>query len=67
MGDQDLFCIFLVTDFRSRELVLLGVLPNALGSSEVLRSGGNRTRWAIPSNWCIAVAAFDECTHVAAL
>jgi len=48
-------------------LIPLGILPNVLGSFEVPWSGGSGTRWAIPSNWCVAVAAFDECTHVAAL
>jgi len=67
MGDLDLFGIFLVVDFLSMELFPLGILLNVLGSFEVPRSGGNRTRWAIPSNRCIAVAAFDECTHVAVL
>jgi len=67
MGDQDLFCIFLVVDFPSMGLVPPGILPNVLGSFEVPRSGGNGTRWAISRNGCVAVAAFDECTHVAAL
>ena len=50
MGDRDLCCIFLVVDFLSTELVPLGILPNVLGSFEVLRSGGSGTRWAIPSD-----------------
>jgi len=67
MGGQDLFCIFLIADFLNMELVPLDILLNVLGSFEVLRSGGSGTRWAIPSNCCVAVAAFDECTDVAAL
>jgi len=67
MGDPDLFGIFLVVGFLNTELFLPGILLNVPGSFEVPWSGGNGTRWAIPSNRCIAVTAFDERTHVAAL
>ena len=66
MGGRVLSYVFLVIRSPSMGLLPLDILLNVLGSSEVPRCGRRWTRWAIPSDWCVAVTSLDEHTHVAA-